>query len=279
MSCSRSQASAREESRAASRRERNLRALRRFRPIDDTFMRVMFQGQLALAQEVLRIITGIDDLVLLGEETQRDVAHLGGSRTVCLDVYGEDSEGRKYDLEVQRDDSGASAKRARYHSAAIDVDSLGAGESFDELPETYVIFLTERDVMGAGVGLYRFERQDLASGLELGDGSHVIYADASHEAEGALGDLMHDFMCSNPDEMRNEAMAYRVRYLKENEEGAEDMCKIMDELREESREEGREETKVHDLKALMEELKVSAERAMDLLRVPAADRPRYLAML
>ena len=61
------------------------------------------------------------------------------------------------------------------------------------------------------------------------------------------------------------------------------MCKIMDELqretREEAHEEGREETKVHDLKALMEELKVSAERAMDLLRVPAADRPRYLAML
>ena len=57
------------------------------------------------------------------------------------------------------------------------------------------------------------------------------------------------------------------------------MCKIMDELREEGREEGREETILNNLSAMVRNLKLTAEQAMDALEVPAAERPRYLAML
>ncbi len=96
------------------RREWSRAALRQLRPIDDTLMRLLFKDQLELAQQVLRIITGIDDLVLLGEETQKDLHRLVGARSVCLDVYGEDSQGRRYDPEVQRATSGAQPRRARY---------------------------------------------------------------------------------------------------------------------------------------------------------------------
>ena len=49
--------------------EDDLRRLETFRPIDDTFMRVLFRNNLPLAEVVLRIITGKDDLHLISEET------------------------------------------------------------------------------------------------------------------------------------------------------------------------------------------------------------------
>ena len=47
--------------------QEDLARLRGFRPIDDTFMRCLFRDNLPLAQLVLRIITGIEDLTLISE--------------------------------------------------------------------------------------------------------------------------------------------------------------------------------------------------------------------
>lgn len=102
--------------------KRNLEQLVAYRPLDDDFMRELFKDNLPLAQYVLRVITGIDDWVLTREETQADMKRLVGGRSICLDVFGEDSKGRKFDLEVQRAGNGARPKRARYHSSAMNVE-------------------------------------------------------------------------------------------------------------------------------------------------------------
>ena len=94
--------------------EEDLARLRGFRPVDDTFMRVLFRDNLPLAELVLRIITGKKDLRLTQEETQKDMSRLVGAKGICLDVHGVDDQNRQYDLEVQRADSGARPERARY---------------------------------------------------------------------------------------------------------------------------------------------------------------------
>ncbi|MBR2528583.1 MAG: hypothetical protein IKE58_08970 [Blautia sp.] len=77
-------------------------------------MRVLFRDNLPLAEFVLRIITGKNDLRLTQEETQKDMSRLVGARGICLDVHGVDDQNRQYDLEVQRADSGARPERAMY---------------------------------------------------------------------------------------------------------------------------------------------------------------------
>ena len=77
-------------------REKDLERLRRLRPIDDTFMRRMFQDDLPLAEFVLRIILDKPDLKLVSAETQKDLMRLVGARSICLDVHGVDSANRKY---------------------------------------------------------------------------------------------------------------------------------------------------------------------------------------
>ena len=130
--------------------EQDLQRLRGLRPMDDDFMRVLYKNDIPLAQMTLRIITGIDDLVITKEETQYDLKRLVGARSICLDVYGEDSNNKKYDLEIQRADAGARPHRARYHSSAMDVENLDKGQEFEELPDTYTIFITEKDFFGKG---------------------------------------------------------------------------------------------------------------------------------
>ena len=48
-------------------------------------------------------------------------------------------------------------KRARYYRSQMDMDLLLAGESYENLPDTYVIFICDFDLFGAGRYRYTFE--------------------------------------------------------------------------------------------------------------------------
>ncbi|MCI5752521.1 MAG: PD-(D/E)XK nuclease family transposase [Oscillospiraceae bacterium] len=215
------------------RREDELRTIANYRPIDDDFMRELFRDDLPLAQYVLRTITGIEDLQLISQTTQYDMKRLLGSRSICLDVFGTDSKGRKFDLEIQRADSGATPQRARYHSSAIDVEFLKAKEEFTELPESYVIFITENDVRGEKRLIYSFERTETSTGSPLGDGTHIIFVNGAYnnaEDTSELAKLVHDLRCKSADEMYTKQIADKTRFFKETPEGVSIMCKAMEEL-------------------------------------------------
>lgn len=211
-----------------------LRQLALLRPIDDDFMRCLFQDNIPLVQMVLRIILDKPDLVITKCQTQKDMKRLVGGRSLCLDAYGEDSQGRKYDIEIQRSDKGTSPRRARYHSSALDVESLGKGQDFAQLPETYVIFITEKDFFGMGKPVYTIERMNLDTGKPFEDGEHILYVNGEYRGADDLGKLMHDFFCTSAADMKIPLMAERTRYLKEHEEGVGQMCKVMEDLAKQS---------------------------------------------
>ncbi len=56
-----------------------------------------------------------------------------------------------------------------------------------------------------------------------------------------ISKLMHDFSCTDADDINFELMAERTRYLKENPEGVGEMCKLIEDMRKEEREEGMKE--------------------------------------
>lgn len=220
---------------AEQKRQQDLERLRRLRPIDDDFMRCLFKDNIPLAQLVLRIITGKPDLIITDCQTQKDMKRLAGARSICLDAYGTDTAGKKYDMEVQREDKGADPHRARYHSSVLDVENLDAGQDFNQLPETYTIFITEKDVYSLGKPIYRIERINLDTGKPFGDGEHILYVNGEYRGSSDIGKLMHDFNCTDADDMNFELMADRTRYLKENPEGVSQMCKVIEDMRKEER--------------------------------------------
>lgn len=170
---------------------------------------------------------------------------------------------------------GASPHRARYRSSVMDIENLDAGQEFEELPDTYTIFITEKDFYDKGEALYPIERINLATREAFNDGEHILYVNGEYRGDSELGRLMHDFNCTNADDMNFDLMAERTRYLKENPEGVKEMSRIGDEIYKEAE----EKRLLQDIRNLMDTMKLSVEQAMDALKVPDYDKEKYAARL
>lgn len=234
--------------------QEDLRRLRGLRLLDDDFLTKCFEGDPKYIQLVLRIVLEMPDLVVVDVRTQVFVENLL-HRSVRLDIVATDSAGRKINVEIQRSDKGAGRKRARYNSSMMDANLLRKGADFAELPETYVVFITEHDVIGDGQPLYKVERFISGSNKKFEDGSHIVYVNGAYRDETPIGKLMHDFSCTDPANMHYEMLAERVRFFKESKEGIAIMCKAMEDMRNESLREGmregmREEKKLTVLRML-----------------------------
>ena len=120
----------------------------------------------------------------------------------------------------------------------MDANLLQKGEDFEQLPETYVVFITEHDVMAKGLPLYQVERCILATGEKFEDGAHIIYVNGAYRDETPIGKLMHDFSCTDPADMHYGVLADRVRFFKESKEGVAIMCKAMEDMRNQTLREG-----------------------------------------
>ena len=96
--------------------------------------------------------------------------------------------GKQYNIEIQRADRGAGGKRARYHSSLIDVNVTEPGDKLENLAETYVIFITERDVMGDGLPIYHINRVVEETGKKFQDEAHIIYVNGAYRRSIASGD-------------------------------------------------------------------------------------------
>ncbi len=105
--------------------------IQKLRLIDDELMQLCFNDDLECAGLLVRVILGRDDLRITSAKTQ--VILKGVMREVRLDILAVDEAGKKYNIEFQRDSSGAVPERARYNSSMIDANSLEKGEDFTAL--------------------------------------------------------------------------------------------------------------------------------------------------
>ena len=250
-----------------------VKLLQGFRLLDDDFMSKVFEDT-ACAQLLLNIILERDDLTVKEVHGQYTIKNLQG-RSVRLDILAIDQHGSTYNIEIQRRDEGADAHRARYNSSLLDANLTNPGDRYNALGGTYVIFITERDVLNAGLPIYHIERIVQETGKPFGDGSHIIYVNAQHKNDTPLGKLMHDFSCTRAEDMNYPVLAERVRYFKEDVKGATTMCREVEKLAMEERLQGRTETAIPALRVMMTELSLTLEEAMCRINIPEEDKDTY----
>jgi flagellar biosynthesis/type III secretory pathway protein FliH len=125
----------------------------------------------------------------------------------------------------------------------IDANVTNPGDDFENIPETYVIFITEKDHIGKGLPIYHIERTITETGEIFDDKAHIIYVNAEIVNDTPLGKLMHDFRCTDYRDMNYPILSERVRYFKEDEEGVSSMCRAMEEMRAEAAAEAAAEAK------------------------------------
>ena len=201
--------------------EEYLHRIQNLRLIDDNFMTKVFEDK-ECSEFLLQVILDRDDLTI------REVHSQYGLNNLAVD-----EQNKAYNIEIQRNDRGAEVRRARYNSGLMDANITEPGDRYDQLYETYVIFITENDILKAGLPIYHIERTIQETGMPFGDGAHIIYVNSQIKDDTKLGRLMQDFTCTNPDDMNYPVLAQRVRYFKEDTKGVATMCRAFEEVREE----------------------------------------------
>ena len=218
-----------EEHELKERYEKYKRILAGLTIMSDIFMRNVLKKR-ECTEYILQVIMDKQNLQVKEQILQKDYKNLQG-RSAILDSVVCDMEEKRYNVEIQQENEGASVKRARYHSSLLDVNTLKEGQNFEELAESYVIFITRNDVLGYGLPIYHIGRRIMEVTEEFPDETYIIYVNAKIQDETTeLGRLMHDLQCRNAEEMYSEILAGRVRELKETPEGVDTMCREMDEI-------------------------------------------------
>ena len=227
----------------------DLQRIKRFRLLDDDFMSKVFEDR-ECAEILLQVILDKRDLKVQQVRVQYSIKNLQG-RSVRLDIFAVDSVGKLYNIEVQRDDKGAGIKRARYNSSLLDANITEPGDEYEALPETYVIFITENDILKRNLPIYHIDRVIRETKELFNDEEHIIYVNAQKTDETDLGKLMQDFHCTDAKDMNNPVLAKRVSYFKEEKEGVTLMCKEMEKMRDEARIEGRTEERKASIRNML----------------------------
>ena len=218
--------------------EKDLERLARMRLIDDTFFSEALKGKNEAVQFILDTVLEGSDLKVIRTESQYEY-HSAASRSIRLDIWAQDKDGKVADIEVQCTDEPDLIERGRYYAGVIDSRLLPKGASFGEIPKRYVIFITRKDKLGKGLPLYhmRYTIEELDD-KPAGDGGMIVFVNGSFRDENhPVGRLMHDFMCTQADEMFSPILAKEVRSIKETERGRVHMCELMEKMREEAAQE------------------------------------------
>ena len=255
--------------------QKDIERIRRLRPIDDDFFKVYVRPKEVVKEIVDAIL--MKDNVIQYYETEAVMKNLSG-RTVEFDLYVVTDDDVHINIEVEKSKGRATPKRARLHSSSLTSSITYPGQPYEELQDTYVVFITEENGLREDIFIHHVERR-LSDNSLFNDGDHIMYVNCQRYDDSQLGMIAHDMLCSNPDDMYNPVLRERARYYKETKEGVREMCEIWDEVREEGIKEGKIEERLILIKNTMQSLECSLRKAMEILMLSSDDYDMYSNML
>ena len=128
-----------------------------------------------ICKEVLEVLLNIKigDLKYLEEQKIIDI--MLDAKSVRLDIYVE-SEDKVYNIEMQVVNNYNLSKRSRYYQSIIDINTIEKGSTYNNLKDTYIIFICTFDPFNKKLSKYTFENicaED--NSLKLCDGTKKIF--------------------------------------------------------------------------------------------------------
>ena len=161
---------------------------------DFIFKKVMSRKRICkhLLEELLQI--EIADINYIEAEKKLEPDYT--SRGIRLDIIVADDKNTHYNLEMQvknnknpDTDTYVLPKRSRYYQALLDIDLLQAGQPYDLLPPTFIIFICIFDFFKQGNYVYTFKKRCLENlELELPDEATTMLLNTN----GTHGDISKD---------------------------------------------------------------------------------------
>lgn len=121
----------------------------------------------------------------------------------------------------------------------IDSEYLEKGKTYADLPDVYVIYVSETDLWKAGHVVYPVEKYFGNTGLKYEDGQHILYVNAAVDDGSETAKLMRYFKTADPNDMTHGDLSKRIHFLKCEEGGYQEMCEVSERIYREGIEEGK----------------------------------------
>lgn len=216
--------------------------IQRLRPIDDGFFEKLCEDK-EVCQEIIRTILNDDSITVTSTIPQKSIKNLQG-RSVRVDALCTQGDGSYCNVEVQRADNDNHFRRVRYNASCITANVTDPGIKFEKVPDLYVIYISEFDILNAGMTIYHQKTIVEETGVAIEDGLHVVYVNTVVNDGSVVAELMQCFLQTHPNNGKFPKLAERVNYFKTNKEGVRSMCKIMEEVKNDGVKEGKIEMSI-----------------------------------
>lgn len=143
--------------------------------IKDNFMFCAVMSEEENCTRFLEMVLGFP-ISRIDVSYERNMVYHPEYKGIRLDVYAKDQNNKRYNVEMQVKRDVALVKRSRYYHSQMDMELLAAGTSYEELPDTFVIFLCDYDPFGRGLYCYTCGMQCKEdASVECDDGCQTIY--------------------------------------------------------------------------------------------------------
>ncbi len=155
----------------------------------DDYMFAQVMRNTDFLKPLLECILGFEIAKIQFVEPQKSEKEGYDSKAIRLDLYVEDINHNIYNVEVQTTNKKNLPRRIRYYQSVIDISILAPGVNYNELKNTFVIFICNYDPFELGQYIYTFENKcKEIPGLSLGDGTSKIIVNTN----GKNGDVSHE---------------------------------------------------------------------------------------
>lgn len=206
--------------------ERRREIVRRMNVMDDDFFTKIAED-VSCMEEILSVFLQEPELRLLWSRPQVHLRNCG-TRSVTVDAMCESASGTLYSVEVEKSSRDDHQRRVRYNSSNIDTMYTEKGLNFKEIPNLCMVYLSKADFLRGGKCLYHVDRTVREESRAVENGMREIYVNARVNDGSEAAQLMQYMKDTRGDNPMFPRLSARVRYLKEDQEGVEQMSEAVE---------------------------------------------------
>ena len=173
-------------------------------------------------QEFLQRILGITIVELEMVTEQKTMKNKRFGKGIRLDIYVKDQDGNVYDLEMQMTNTKELELRSRYYHSEMDGYQIKAGQPYNELKNSIVIFICDFDMFKRNRSVYTFVNQCVEEkDLILEDKRKTLFVNISGERVGLseeLSVLLDYLKTSEPKDEFTKGLDEEVKSVRKDQE-------------------------------------------------------------
>ena len=214
--------------------------------IKDAFMFAAVMSDTEQCRHLLELVLEMS-ILEVDVITEKSISYHPEYHGVRLDVLAEEAgTKRRFNVEMQVKTEHALAKRSRYYHAQMDMDALLTGETYDKLPDTYVIFICDFAPFAKRLYRYTVQNRIQETGEMLNDGSHTIILSTKGENESEVSEELVNFLkyvgqeADETDDDYIKKIREQIKRIKQNRDW-EGKYMLLEEMMRDERMEGRQE--------------------------------------